>query len=230
MTSSSTSQLNSAEKDFVGMHGAEQVNVLGTLRLCHACTRARVGHLILVSSILAGLDESSPFYGSYGLSKRHAEEVSRLYCASFNLPLTILRPSQIYGVGESFRKHQPFLYAILDKAENNEDIVFYGANDAQRNLIHAEDVAEIISRVVKQRIEGLYACPNPINVHYSEIAAEAIAAFGSTSNIRFATDKTDIPDNAFAPDVDLYCRIGYFPRISLAIGIEKEVARRRANQ
>jgi nucleoside-diphosphate-sugar epimerase len=214
-------------KDFDGMLAAEQVNVLGTLKLCHACTRAGVRHLLLVSSIFAGLGEDSPFYGSYALSKRHAEEVTRLYCASFNLPLTILRPAQIYGVGESFRKHQPFLYSIIDKAENNEEIVFYGANDAQRNLIHAEDVAEIIARVTQQRIEGIYTCPSPVNVRYSEIAAAAIAAFGSSSTIRFAPDKPTISDNAFAPDDRLYHRIGFFPRITLALGVKKEAARRK---
>jgi nucleoside-diphosphate-sugar epimerase len=217
-------------KDFVGMQSAEQVNVLGTLNLCHACSRAGVRHLVLISSLFAGLDEGSSFYGSYALSKRQAEEVARLYCTSFKLPLAILRPAQIYGVGESFRKHQPFLYAIIDKAERNQEIVFYGANDAQRNLIHAEDVAEIIARVTRQRIEGLYTCPSLVNVRYSEIATAAIAAFGSTSTIGFAADKPDIPDNAFSPDDDLYRRIGYFPRISILLGMEMEAAYRKDRQ
>ncbi|MEQ1882348.1 MAG: NAD-dependent epimerase/dehydratase family protein, partial [Burkholderiales bacterium] len=132
----------------------------------------------------------------------------------------------IYGVGESFRRHQPFLYTIIDKAESNEEIVFFGSNDAKRNLIHAEDVADIIGRVVQQRVEGLYACPSPVNVRYSEIAAAAIAAFGSASTVRHMPEMPDIPDNDFAPDDRLYRRIGYFPRISLASGIAKEAKRR----
>jgi nucleoside-diphosphate-sugar epimerase len=216
-------------KDFDAMCAAGQVNVLGSLKMCHACTRAGVGHLVLISSIFAGLTEESPFYGIYALSKRHAEEVARLYSSGFNLPLTILRLAQIYGVGESFRKHQPFLYGIIDKAENNEEIVFYGSHDAQRNLIHAEDVAEIIARVVQQRIEGSYACPNPANVRYSEIAQAAISAFGSASTVRFAQDKPDIADNAFPPDDRLYRRIGFFPRVHLEVGIAKEAARRKGS-
>lgn len=213
-------------KDFAGILAAEQVNVLGSLKLCHAARRAGVGHLVQVSTIFAGLGEGSPFFSSYALSKRHAEDLARLYCSSVDLPLAILRPAQIYGVGATFRKHQPFLYNIIDKAENNEDIVFYGSNDARRNLIHANDVAEIIARVVQRRIQGLYACPSSTNVRYSEIAAAAISAFDSTSRIRFAPDKPDILDNGFEPDDSLYRQIEFFPGVSLELGMKMEAAHR----
>ena len=216
--------------DFAGILGAEHVNVLGSLKLCHAAKRAGVEHLVQVSSIFAGLGEDSPFFSSYALSKRHAEDVTRLYCSRANLPLAILRPAQIYGVGATFRKHQPFLYGILDKVEKSEEIVFYGSNDARRNLIHAEDVAELIARVVRLRIQGLYSCPNPVNVRYSEIAAAAINAFRSSSVVRFAPDKPDILDNPFAPDDRLYRQIEFFPRVSLDLGMEKEAAYRKGLQ
>lgn len=217
-------------KDFVDILAAEQVNVLGSLKLCHAAQRVGVGHLVQVSTIFAALREDSLFFSSYALSKRHAEDVVRLYCSNANLPLTILRPAQVYGVGEAFRKHQPFLYNIIDKSERNEEIVFYGSNDAQRNLIHAEDVAEIIAKIVRLRLQGLYACPSMTNVRYSEIAAAAVAAFESSSQVRFAADKPDIIDNAFDPDDRLYRHIEFFPRVTLDLGMKKEAAYRRRSK
>jgi nucleoside-diphosphate-sugar epimerase len=214
-------------KDFAGVLAAEQVNVLGSLKLCHAAQRAGVGHVVQVSTIFAGLREDSPFFSSYALSKRHAEDVARLYCSSVNLPLAILRPAQIYGVGAAFHKHQPFLFTIIDKAEKNEEIVFYGSNDAQRNLIHSEDVAEVIARVVRLRLQGLYACPSMTNVRYSEIATAAVNAFNSRSQVRFAADKPDILDNAFEPDDRLYRHIEFFPRVTLEHGMKKEAAYRK---
>lgn len=215
-------------QDFDAILAAEEVNALGTLKLANVCIRAGVGHLVQVSSIFAGLDEDSPFFNSYALSKRHAEELTRLYCRSTGLPLAILRPAQIYGEGESFRRHQPFLYALLDQAQRGEDIVLYGSNDARRNFIHAEDVAEVIARVVRLRIEGRYDCASLSNVSFSEIAAAAVAASGSVSAIHFDAAKPDIPDNAFAADDTLYRLIDYFPRISLEQGLAREAARRRA--
>jgi nucleoside-diphosphate-sugar epimerase len=215
-------------QDFASMLAAEEVNVLGALKLAHACHSLGVGQLVQVSSIFAGLDQNSPFYNSYALSKRHAEEMAQLYCRSAGLPLVILRPAQLYGEGESFRRHQPFLYTLLDSAQCGKDIVLYGRNDAQRNFIHVADVAEIIARVVQQRIEGHYECASLSNVRFSEIAAAAVAAFDSSSTIRFDASKADIPDNAFAADDTLYHRIGFFPQISLAEGLGREAERRKA--
>ena len=119
---------------------AERVNVLGTLNVCQAAARAKVRHFILISSIFTKLDFSSNFYNVYALSKKQAEEVANFYCMNHSLPLTILRPSQIYGVEDIFRKHQPFLYTIADKAEIGENITFNGSNDALRNFIHIDDI------------------------------------------------------------------------------------------
>ncbi len=214
-------------QDFASMLAAEEVNVLGALKLADACHHAGVDQLVQISSIYAGLSDESPFYNVYALSKRHAEELTQLYCRSAGLRLAILRLAQLYGEGESFRRHQPFLYALLDRAQRGEDIVLYGRNDAQRNFIHITDVAEIIARVVQQRIEGLYECASLSNVRYSKIAAAAVTAFGSASSILFDYDKQDIPDNAFAADDTLYRRIDYFPQISLAQGLAREASRRR---
>ncbi len=214
--------------DFDAMLAAEEVNALGALKLAHACTRAGVGHLVQISSIFVGLGEDSPFFNSYALSKRHAEELTGLYCRSAGLPLAILRPAQLYGEGESFRRHQPFLYALMDRAQRGEDIVLYGSNDALRNFIHVDDVAEGIARVVGKRTEGRYVSASQPNVRFPKIAAAAVAAFGSASSIRFDATRPDIPDNAFAADEALYRLIEYFPRIPLEQGVAREATRRRA--
>jgi UDP-glucose 4-epimerase len=137
---------------------AEDVNALGTLKLCQAAVRANASHFVLISSMFVCLPETSEYFGIYPLSKRHAEEVARLYCHERSLPLAIVRPSQIYGDSERFRIHQPFLYAMVDNAERSQDIAIYGTRDPRRNYIHADDVAAVIARVVKRRVEGTYAC------------------------------------------------------------------------
>lgn len=213
---------------FADVLAAEEINVLGSLKLAHACVHTGAGQLVQVSSIYAGLPENSPFFGGYALSKRHAEELLQLYGRQAALPLAILRPAQMYGEGEGFRRHQPMLYALMDKAQRGEDIVLQGRNDARRNFIHVEDVAEVITRVVRQRIEGRYVCASLNNVKFSEIASAAVAAFGGTSRVSFDVDKPDIPDNGFETDEVLYRLIGYSPRISLQQGLAREAARRKA--
>ena len=215
-------------RDGAAMLAAEDVNVLGALKLARACSAAGAGHLVHISSIFAALPEQSPFFSSYSLSKRHAEEILGLFSRSAGLPLAILRPAQLYGEGEAFRRHQPFLYGLLDRAQRGEDIVLYGSNDALRNFIHIDDVAQVCARVVRQRIEGRYDCASLDNVRFSAIAAAAVAAFGSASAIRFDPSQPDIADNAYAADGALYERVAYFPAITLAQGFAREAARRLA--
>ena len=212
---------------FEGMLAAESVNVLGVLKLCHSCAMARVGHLVLISSIFSGIDKRSSFYNIYSLSKRHSDEIAELYCSTSSLPLTILRPSQFYGVGEAYRKHQPFLFRIMDAAASNEDILIFGKNDALRNFIHVEDIARIIALVIRRKIIGTFSCANGENVRYSEVAAAAIRAFGSKSAIRFMRDQPDIPDNICEANDSLFRLIDYYPQISISMGMEKEASLRR---
>lgn len=215
---------------FADLLAAEEVNALGPLKLVHVAAAAGVKQFIQISSIFAGLEEDSPFFSSYALTKRHGEDLLQQYCRQSGLPLTILRPAQIYGEGTGFRRHQPVLYALLDKAERGEDIVLYGTNDAKRNFIYAEDVAEIIARVVRKCIVGRYTCASLRDVCFSEMAEAAVAAFASASTIHFDPTKPDIADNAFGADDTLYRLIDYFPLTSLNQGLAREAARRRSTR
>lgn len=203
---------------------AETVNVLGTLKLCQAAVQAKVKHFIFISSIYSGLEESAQNYSIYALSKKHAEEIAHFYCALHALPLTILRPVPIYGTGDGFAKHQPFFYTIIDKVQKGEDIILFGSNDALRNFIHVEDMAEIIAKVIQQKIEGTYACVHPENSTWSQIAKAAISAFNSKALIHFLKDKPDIPDNIFQQDDSLYQKIGFQPQITIEDGMKKIMA------
>jgi nucleoside-diphosphate-sugar epimerase len=205
----------------------EQVNVLGALRLAAACTEATVGQLVQISSIFAGLDKDSGFYSIYSLSKSQSDAALDLYSTNFNLPLTILRPSQFYGVGPAQRKHQPFLSMLIDKAAAGDAIQFYGSRDALRNFIHVEDVAHVIALIIQRRVLGCFDCAAMQNISYTEVASAAIAAFGSRSTITFLKDKPDIPDNIFAADDRLYRLLDFYPQISMAEGMRKEAAYRK---
>ena len=214
-------------KDWSATLEAMDVNVLGLMRLCHASAKANAKHLVHISSIFSDLDGDSPFFGAYSLSKRHSEDVAQFCGREFRLPVAALKPSRIYGVGAQFRKHQPFLYTIMDKAEGNEDIDLFGSNDPLRNFIHAQDVAKAISAVVERKIEGTYRCVHPDNVTYSQIAEAAISAFESKSRVRFLKDRPDIPSNGFDCDETLFRLTDCFPRISMAQGMRMEAAHRR---
>jgi nucleoside-diphosphate-sugar epimerase len=210
------------------MYDAVNVNVMGTLRLCTASHRAGVKHLIGISSTSAYLDETSDYFGFYALSKRQSDEVLQLLCSSLSMPYTILRPSQLYGNDDSFRRHQPFLYTSLDRAQKGEDLIIYGSRDALRNFLHVDDFCRVIIQVITNRITGLYACTNPVNVSLSQVAYAAINAFSSSSKVIFANEKKEISDNVFSYDESIYKKTSCFPKVKLSDGLKRIVACRRA--
>lgn len=206
----------------------ESVNALGVLKLCRACAKASSGGLVQVSSIFATLAETSPFFGAYALSKRHGEELARLACSESGLPLAILRPSRLYGVGAAQRRHQPLLGTIIDRAAVGADIEFHGGHDAVRNFLHIDDLAVIVARVVRHGVTGTFNCLGGEDLPLSAIAAAAIAAFGSTSRVCFRRDLPAIPDCVFPADDRLYERIGIRPSISMVQGMGMEATQGRA--
>ena len=202
------------------------VNVLGTVKICQMAIAAGATHVIIISSAYVNLRPSSEHYGVYSLSKRQAEEAALLYCQKHTMPLAILRPSQLYGDDNRFRRHQPFFYDIVDKAQAGEDVVLFGTNDARRNFLHVDDLCQAIEGVASKSLTGTFACMQPRDVTYSGIAHAAIEAFRSKSKVRFAPERDNMPDNTLPADNTLYERLGYYPKVSLAEGMARIAARR----
>lgn len=217
-----------ASSDPADIAAIERINALGTLELCQLCSAAAIPHMVQISSIFTTLPANSPFYSAYALSKRHADELAQLYCDKAGIALTIIRPSQFYGAGPAYRKHQPFLYALIDQVANNQDVSIYGSHDAQRNFIHVEDVARLTARAIEHGLTGNYACTQLHAVRYSDIIKAAASAFDSRSQMVFMRDKPDIPDNICAVDDTLFRLLDSYPEIPIEIGMEKEAAYRKS--
>ena len=208
---------------------AEQVNGAGTLTACALAQRVHAKHFILLSSVFAAYQPGDPYFGIYSLSKRHGEEAAQFFCAQRSLPLTVLRPSQIYDDAGLCRPHQGFFYLLADQAQAGKDINLYGTYDATRNYLHINDVKEIIFRIVEKRPLGVFHAGYPTQVRISEMAHSAQAAFDSDGEVRFLAEKPNLSDLAEIPDDGLYDLLGYWPSIDIAEGYRR-VRRHRESQ
>ena len=89
---------------------------------------------------------------------------------------------------------------------------FFGTNDAVRNYLFLDDLAEVIARTVRKHVLGVFNCSAPLSVRLSEIATIAQQVFGQGGRIRFHHDKPDIPDLPVIDDQQsLYSVIQYEP-------------------
>lgn len=200
---------------------AERVNAVGILNVCGLAQRLRVKQLIVISSISAGYDPLNPGFGIYSLSKRHSEELAQLYCDQYHLPLTILRPSQIYDEQSTCRKHQGLFYFILDQAAQGNDFIIHGTNNPLRNYIYINDLTKIIDKVIEQSITGLYDCGNQQSIRLRELAEIAYTVFNTQGAVQFDESKPSIPDLQYTYDHKLYKKLCYEPNTSLYEGIHR---------
>jgi len=93
-------------------------NVEGTKLLAQDAIRQKVGHFIYISSTEATGpvdtipgDESSPYHPAYGYGRSKMMAEQWLYEHREQLPVTILRPTGVYGLGDSYVT-MPMLRAV----------------------------------------------------------------------------------------------------------------------
>jgi dihydroflavonol-4-reductase len=133
-----------------------RVNRDGTARLARAATRACVGRLVLVSS-LAVTGPSGPGevrhedsgdrpLTAYGRSKQAGEQAAR----ETGVPLTIVRPSAVYGPGD-----RSFL--ALFRAAARGIVPLLGDGRQELTLLHVRDLAHALV-AASQRPETLGGC------------------------------------------------------------------------
>jgi nucleoside-diphosphate-sugar epimerase len=216
-------------RDFNAFEENIIVNVLGTARSIKIASNFGAKHFILISSMSIFLDHISPKYEIYSITKKQSEEVAEFVSSSINLPLTILRPSQLYGENEMFKKHQPLLYEIIEKVEMNKDVIFHGKKNSIRNYLHVKDFNEIVRKVIDLKVFGKYSCVNTTSTTLIETFNAAINAFKSSSIYKFDNSKDDIIENIFQADVDFFNKIDFEPQIDIITGMEMIANSRRVN-
>ena len=199
----------------------EKINVLGCLKICELAKMTECKHLVQISSIFQKYKENAPYYNIYSVSKRHADELIKLYCKQEKIPYTILMPSQIYDFKGKCEKHQSFLYSIIRQVKNNQNITIYGTNDAKRNYIYIGDIVQIIEKVIDMNVLGEYCCCALKDTRISELVSATKKYTHSGSKIIFDNTKNNILDLPDVYDNDLYKIINYMPQMPIENGVEQ---------
>jgi nucleoside-diphosphate-sugar epimerase len=199
---------------------AIETNCKGPVKILDAVKKSSVKHFIHISSTSALLNESSPYYGAYSISKKHGDELIQHFCRSCDIKYTILQPSQLYGNSIKYKRHQPFLYTSIESALSAKNIVIYGSKNARRNYIHADDFSKVISLTIKKQVFGVYQVTHPQDTSFEEIG-NIIINYTKTKgiSIEFDTSKPDIKDNIFKYNQSIYKKTNFFPEVTIGMGI-----------
>jgi nucleoside-diphosphate-sugar epimerase len=125
-----------------------RVNVDGTLNLLRAAKDAGVARFIHISTINvhgypppenANADSPLVFKGdAYSISKAEGERAAREFCASYQLPLTIIRPACTYGP-----RSKAWTLTPLERVKRGAPVLI-GKGDGICNAVYIDNLIDLI--------------------------------------------------------------------------------------
>jgi GDP-4-dehydro-6-deoxy-D-mannose reductase len=207
----------------------KRVNVKGTANVLELCRRCKLP-LTFVSAYLYGVPASLPIKETdrvepnnpYALSKFLAEAVCRYYAQHFDVPVTIIRPFNVFGLGQ---KEYFLIPEILAQVQAKKPIQL---NDLKprRDYLYLDDMIEALLCTLEVRSGcRLYNIGSGSSLSVAEIV-DAVQALTGTSlpvvnkNVKRQNEILD----AYADICRAQDELGWRPRHSFAEGIMKIVS------
>lgn len=127
--------------------GFYNVNVLGTANVLEYCRRLGVP-LTFVSTYVYGhpqslpIDETAPAKPSnpYALSKYLAERMCEFHASAYGLPVTVIRPFNVYGFGQDKR----YLLPLIISQVLNEPVITVNDLLPRRDYVYIKDLVSAL--------------------------------------------------------------------------------------
>jgi len=160
-----------------------QTNVIGTINLLELCRKMNCP-LTYISSYVYGtpqylpVDESHPInpLSPYNHSKLLAEEACRYYSETFNFPVTVFRPVNIYGPGQNPIFLIPkIIQQVFDPAVDAIEVMDLRP---KRDFLFIDDFIDAIQASFNQSKFDIYNLGTGYSVSVEEIITTIIKASG----------------------------------------------------
>ena len=102
-------------------------------------------------------------------------------------PLAILRPSALYGAGDTHNGYGPnrFLRSALERRQ----IALFGGGEEKRDHLHIADFVHVVDRVIKHRSKGVINVASGTAVTFRKVAETVRRLVGADVAIR-ASERT----------------------------------------
>ena len=124
--------------------------------------------------------------------------------SSINTPISILRPTLIYGIDDPHNGYGP--NSFFRKAIKNEDIILFGEGEELRDHIHISDVARYIVQTTLELKHGIFNLATGNVISFYEIAEDIIKLTKSRSKIIMTQRTGKMPHNGYRPISNLKIR------------------------
>jgi UDP-glucose 4-epimerase len=116
-----------------------------------------------------------PTQNFYAASKYTCECILELSARSNDIPLLILRPTGVYGPGDTHGSYGPNRFSRTIAAENSVSI--FGQGEETRDHIFVDDLVKITATLLERKTQGVFNLATGASLSFGEIveALEKIA-------------------------------------------------------
>ena len=128
-----------------------RTNVLGSVRLYHACRERNVSKVVYSSSsAMFGEPESIPIdedhpqrpESFYALSKMAGEHYALLAHSLWGVPTVCLRYFNVYGTPMEYNEYTGVISIFFDRLQAGRELTIYGDGTQYRDFVYVEDVVQ----------------------------------------------------------------------------------------
>ena len=211
-----------------------ETNIGATLKWLIACKKYGVEKFVYTGSAsvygnpsIIPITESSSLYtlSPYAVSKLAGENYCTAFYESFDIPTTVVRYSNVYGVNQD--PNNPYCGVVskfFEKAINNQPILIHGDGEQTRDFTYVKDaaIATIEALINPKSIGNVFNTGSGYEVSINDLAKKIINLTNSKSVIEYV-DKRDI-DNIRRRSVNIeHIRrvLRWYPTHTLDNGLNK---------
>ncbi|MFB0561243.1 MAG: NAD-dependent epimerase/dehydratase family protein [Candidatus Lokiarchaeia archaeon] len=208
-------------------------NIIGTLNVLRAAEDCE--KVIIFSSaavygepIRTPIDEEHPRnpLSMYGVSKLASENYARVFYENYGLPITVLRPFNIYGLGQRMdSQYSGVINIFAQSIIKGENPIFYGDGTQTRDFVHVSDVVEasILAAESEKAIGQIFNVATGKATTINEIASELIQITGNKIEpVYINTHKEDIK-HSVADISKIQKTLSYKPKTTLTQGLKNMI-------
>ena len=132
-------------------------NIIGTYNVLESCKINKIKKVITTSTsevygsgLYFPIDENHPIQtqSPYSATKASADNLSISYQKSFNLPVTVIRPFNVYGPRQSDRAIIP---TIIGQLISSQKKLKLGNLKSQRDYTYVEDLCDAYYNIIKNK-------------------------------------------------------------------------------
>lgn len=210
-----------------------QTNVLGTINVLEFCKKKHIP-VTYVSAYVYGHPDRLPIgeesairpSNPYALTKRLAEEICEFYASAYDLPVTTIRPFNVYGTGQA----ENFLIpAIISQTLGSGENIIVKDLAPKRDYVYLEDlVTALLATLDKPSKYRVYNIGSGASLNVQEIIDIIQGIAGTRKKIVCGNEvRTNELMDVVADITRAERELGWHPETSFRAGIENIIRAER---